>query len=297
MIKCLICNKFLGMMTESHTKKFHNISCREYAQRFNLKRGEINPHHSKNMSGQGNPRYKAIVSQETREKIRNIHKIKGTFKGKRNPMYGKTHNEEVRKRISDHHKIALLGVNNPFYGKKHSEDTKKKISEIHKKRGLFKGERNPMYNKNHKTETKIRISQIKKEFFIKYPEKSINSIIARNYKKQENKKGGYISKNQIKIYQIIKKEFPDAKLNYPIITKDTVYFADVGIPSLKLDIEYDGYYWHNNKLKEIQRDKNIENVGWKIIRIKEEKFNKIIINEGLIKHIKLIIQFNIFNEF
>ena len=98
MIRCLICNKHLGMMTESHVRSVHKMSCDQYAQKFNLKKGELNPHHSKRMCGKNNPRYKAIVSQATRDKIRWIHKDKGTFKGSRNPMFGKKHNKEVRKK-------------------------------------------------------------------------------------------------------------------------------------------------------------------------------------------------------
>ena len=177
-----------------------------------------------------------------------------------------------------------MGINNPFYGKKHSEETKNRIRYLHKDKGTFKGSRNPMFGKKHNKEVKLKMSKIRKEFLTKYPEKSINSIIVHNYKKQKNKKGGYISKNQLKIYQILKKEFPDAKLNYPIITKDTVYFADVGIPSLKLDIEHDGSYWHN-KLKDYQRDIHIKNIGWKVVRIKEKKFSKIIIYPGLLNYI------------
>src|SRR3989344_7945057 len=95
MIKCLICNKDLGMLTESHVRNIHKISCYEYAQKFNLKKGELNPHHSKKMIGKNNPRYRAIVSQATRYKIKQIHKNNGTFKGLKNPMYGKKHKKEV----------------------------------------------------------------------------------------------------------------------------------------------------------------------------------------------------------
>ena len=80
------------------------------------------------------------------------------------------------------------------------------------------------------------------------------------------------------------KEVPDAKLDYPIITDDTVYFADIGIPSLKLDIEYDGSYWHN-KLKDDLRDMIIKSIGWKIVRIKEKEFSEIMIYPGLLDYI------------
>lgn len=256
---------------------------------FGLNKGELNPDHSAKMKGSGNPRYGMVVSFETREKIRNIHKTKGTFKGVNNPMYGKTHDEETRKKISEYNKLRSKGELNPFYGKKHSAKTKKLISQIRVIRELAKGEKNPMYKKNHKEETKIKQANIRRAFIIKNPEKSINYIIVKNYKNQTNKKGGYISKKQAEIYELLKKYFKDAELNYPIVTSQTVYFADIGIPSIKLDIEYDGSFWHTDISKEVKRDINIQNIGWKVLRIKDKELYNIITNTGLINYVKLFI--------
>jgi len=72
---------------------------------------------------------------------------------------------------------------------------------------------------------------------------------------------------------LIKIKFPDAQLNYPIKTKEGLYFADIGIPSQNLDIEYDGEYWHN-KEKDEKRDTNITNSGWKVVRLKDKDVDK-----------------------
>lgn len=261
------------MITESHMKKHHSISCREYSRKFNLQKGQLNPHHSKNMSGSGNPRYGATISIETREKIRNIHKTKGTFKGKKNPMYGKTHTLEVREFIRKINKIKMKGEGNSFYGRKHSKETKIRISKIRIKLGLAKGKNNPLYGIGHTKETRRKQSVIRKEFNLKYPEKNANVIMAKNYKNQKNKKGGYISKGQIRVYEALKKKFSDAILNHPIKTGDTVYFGDVGIPSLNLIIEYDGAYWHDVERDKI-RDKKIQGVGWRVIRFKDREVDK-----------------------
>jgi len=263
------------MITESHMKKYHNIGCREYSKKFNLKKGQLNPHHSKNMLGSGNPRYGIIMPDELREKIRNIHKTKGTFKGKKNPMYGQTHTLEVRKFISEINKIKMKGEGNPFYGKKHTKETKKKISSIRIRLGLSKGENNPLYGIGHTEETKRKISRIKKEFFLKNPEKHIQVIMAKNYKNQKNKKGGYISKGQIRVYEVLKKKFPEAKLNHPIVTKDSVYFGDVGIPSLKLVVEYDGQYWHDSEKDKI-RDQKMNKAGWRVVRFMDKEVDRLI---------------------
>lgn len=78
------------------------------------------------------------------------------------------------------------------------------------------------------------------------------------------------SKPQIVLYKEIKTIYPDAKLEYPITisTKKTIWL-DIAIPRLKLNYEYDGNYWHQNKDKDIKRDKMLIKLGWKIIRIKE----------------------------
>ena len=268
---CLICQKNFEMITESHMQKEHGISCKDYAQKFNLEKGKLNPHHSNNMSGQGNPRYGAIISQNTREKIRDIHKQSKRFAGDGNPMFGKTHTIEVRKILSAFHKGKMVGNKNPFFGKKHSEATKQKISSIRIEKGLAKGKNNPLFGKGHTEKTKNKISLLKKNFFREYPEKHINSIIASNYKNQKNKKGGYISKKQVDIYELLQKKFPDARLNYPIKTEGGLYFADVGIPSLKIDVEYDSSYWHKDTAKDTKRDQNIKMEGWNIIRIKDKQ--------------------------
>lgn len=271
MVQCLICNKNLGMITASHMEGVHRITCKEYADKFGIKKGELNPHHSQYMTGKGNPRYGATISIELRNKISHIHKSSGRFKGSGNPMYGKTHTPEVRLKLSEFNKIAVRGERNPFYGKKHTSKTKKHISRIRIEAGIAKGENNPLYGRGHTKETRERMSKFLTEFFKKHPEKHINSIIAKNYKKQKNKKGGYISKKQIELYKIVKKRFKDAKLNYPIITEKGNYFADIGIPSLKLDVEYDGAYWHREKLKEVVRDNNIRQNGWVVLRINEKQ--------------------------
>ena len=301
-----------GMITESHMQKYHGMSCKEYSEKFNLRKGQINPHHSKNIIGKGNPRYGVKPSKETREKIRKIHEESGRFKGKGNPMFGKTHTKKVRKIISDKLKISLKGEGNPFFGKKHKKETKRRISKIRIERGLAKGKNNPLYGKKHTEETKRRISEknkgennanfgkklsekrkrelskIKKKFFKENPEKHAQYIIAENYKKQKNRRGGYISKKQIEIYESLKQKFSDARLNHPIVTEKRVYFADVGIPSLNLDVEYDCEYWHDEKKDKI-RDKDIMDIGWKVIRLKDKHVDKIK-GEELLNHVLVLIE-------
>ncbi len=291
---CYLCNKMLGMITESHLKKIHAISCKEYAKKFGLSKGQLNPHHSNKMNGSGNPRFGVVPSPETKRKISVRHIKSGRFKGAGNPMFGKTHTLTVRRRISEHLKVALQGENNPFYGKKHTKETKLKISHIRIDKGLAKGKNNPLFGRGHREETKAHISRIKKEFFIQHPEKHINQLIVKNYKEQKNKKGGYISRKQIEIYEILKEDFKDAQLNYPLKTKAGLYFADVGIPSLQLNLEYDSSYWHQDNVKDLKRDTNIKATGWNVIRIKEEQIKQLKSQIELREHIRQLI--NIFRK-
>ena len=80
------------------------------------------------------------------------------------------------------------------------------------------------------------------------------------------------SKPQIELFNLIKPSFSEAELEFPVKINDKVTFwLDIGIPSLKLDVEYDGTYWHtlNGPLKDCQRDKVLQELGWKIIRISD----------------------------
>lgn len=69
---------------------------------------------------------------------------------------------------------------------------------------------------------------------------------------------------QIKIFEMIKHLFPTSKINFPFLN----YSLDIAIPEYKLVIEYDGGYWHQDKEKDLKRQKEIEKCGWKFIRYK-----------------------------
>ena len=52
--------------------------------------------------------------------------------------------------------------------------------------------------------------------------------------------------------------------------KENGYELDVYIPSKKIAIEYDGYYWHKNrKIKDLEKNQKCENDGIKLYRIRE----------------------------
>lgn len=45
------------------------------------------------------------------------------------------------------------------------------------------------------------------------------------------------------------------------------YFTDFGNPFVKIAIECDGKEWHQDKAKDIDRDRNLSNMGWTVFRI------------------------------
>lgn len=105
-----------------------------------------------------------------------------------------------------------------------------------------------------------KISLIKKKLYEEHPEKHPNRILAQ-------RKG--ISKPQLKMYEWLKSMYSDAELNYPIRTKNGYRYADVAVPSLKTDFEYDDPYWH--KEKDLKRSQEITEAGWNIFHFGPEE--------------------------
>jgi very-short-patch-repair endonuclease len=92
------------------------------------------------------------------------------------------------------------------------------------------------------------------------------------------------SKQQINIYNLLQNNGYNVELNYPM----KYYNLDIAlfIDDIKIDIEYDGYFWHKNKLSfDTRKDKYLLSHGWKVIRIKGNRNNPSIevINESIIK--------------
>lgn len=72
------------------------------------------------------------------------------------------------------------------------------------------------------------------------------------------------SKPQVELFELVKQLCFCAQLNYYI--KEVNKVIDIAIPFHKIAIEYDGSYWHQDEEKDIQRQKQIESLGWRFIR-------------------------------
>lgn len=87
---------------------------------------------------------------------------------------------------------------------------------------------------------------------------------------------GRISKPQKEVYKTIKSKYPDAKLNHKIRTKVSWRFGDVVLIDKKIIVEYDGKYWHQDKEKDLQRDKELNEVGYSVIHVNEDDWETVL---------------------
>lgn len=97
------------------------------------------------------------------------------------------------------------------------------------------------------------------------------------------------SKPQIKLYNLLKENYEYCELNYPcgMCSLDVM----IKIKDIKIDIEYDGEYWHKNRInQDRKRDYFIKSKGYKIIRIKGNV--KIPTKEQLIEAIDYLVKSN-----
>ena len=76
------------------------------------------------------------------------------------------------------------------------------------------------------------------------------------------------SKPQVELFNRIKELYPNAKINYPFYRGEgeSNYSLDVAIPEHMIWFESDGTYYHQDKEKDMIRQRNIEKLGWKCIR-------------------------------
>ena len=120
---------------------------------------EWKDNHSKAMSGENNPNYGIIASEERKEKQRKA------MIGENNPMYGikgenhPSYNTKRTKKEKKYLSELNSGSGNPFYGKTHTAESKKKMSDAKK------GKNNPNYG-NHTTynSRKIKCVELNETF-------------------------------------------------------------------------------------------------------------------------------------
>lgn len=78
-----------------------------------------------------------------------------------------------------------------------------------------------------------------------------------------------VSKSERLLHNVVLKYYANAIPSYPLKTlKDRCRIIDIAIPEYKLAVEYDGAHWHNDPLRDKQRDKDLLDVGWRTLRLR-----------------------------
>jgi len=164
----------------------------------------------------------------------------------------------------------------PIYRKSHGEKVKKVLNTEEVKEKIRKIHNDPIRKEKIRKIAKERYEK-NREFFLenlrtywKNPEnrkqQSIrfkkNFIDPRFMKSRRNYFIDNISKSQLKLYDMIKDICPTAELEYSIDR----FFIDIAIPDKKIAIEYNASYWHQDKERDLKRQKLLESQGWKFIR-------------------------------
>jgi len=176
-------------------------------------------------------------------------------------------NPEIVRRVHDIQRRKGYYDNGGNLGKLWQESREKMLKSVRKQMT----EHNPMHNQTslrqaveHRDYREIarKNSIAITKFCREHPELTPNRLMA---KKQLIGKG-YISRQQWLMFHITKSVFPDAEINHPIKTARSLRFADVGIPSLSICLEYDATYWHDPE-KDGIRDVELAQVGWRTIRM------------------------------
>lgn len=183
-------------------------------------------------------------------------------------LTGRKFSEEHKNNIKRNHS-TLKGKDHPLYGIKLSEELRRKMSIIRKGRpSKFKGVKG-RYTKE--TIEKMRSGSIGKKHTEEFKE-NVRKRMLNGQSSYMNSKVKNPSKPQLLLFEIVKQLFPSAIINFPFLN----YCLDIAIPEIKLVIEYDGYWFHQDQNKDLERQNIIENHGWKVIKYRGTKRKDII---------------------
>lgn len=161
---------------------------------------------------------------------------------------------EIRERIKKTCNGKYNG-NNPMY----SDEVKNKIKQTNLERY---GVENPLQNTDiHQKMIATNIERYGVPYVLQNPQIKAKA----NYTLSKN---GDVptSSQQLKIYDIVKQKYHDAQLNYPFSMCSLDVFLNVN--GINIDIEYDGYRWHQDQQADIKRDKFLQSNGFKVLRVR-----------------------------
>ena len=289
-VVCLICGREFEILG-NHLKHVHGISSIQYKERFSDAKtigDDLYQKRVKQFQSSKNPMKNHIIAKKRGDAQRgsNNHQF-----GKEPWNKGKPMSEKTKQKDRKTHLGKRYGVET---SKKHSESmlkfyqTSDGMELREQKSNGWKDESNPMRDPDvvrkvsdyqsstpKSKEHKKHLSEIRLLLFQTDKGKKLaeeHSIFMRTAIKEGKIKvfPDRPTKPQIRLYEFLKKIYSDALLEEHI--PNTRRIADILIPSLKLVIEYDGFYWHNGKEKEDnERDIEIRKVGYKVFHVKEDE--------------------------
>lgn len=204
------------------------------------------------------------------------------LKGRVSPMLGKKHLEETKRKIG-----------NSKIGKQRDESTRRKLSEFRKgkKYEELMGVEKSIEQKLLKRNQLLKNNRF--EYLNSFP-RSLEKMKIKSEKDRRRLLSGQAaymnsfiknpSKPQVELYNRVKQIYSSAILNYPFL--DLNFTVDIAIPDLKIIIESDGSWWHQDKEKDLERQRKIEQLGWKFIRYKADFIKNIPSAEKVSEDIK-----------
>jgi very-short-patch-repair endonuclease len=135
----------------------------------------------------------------------------------------------------------------------HTPEIRKKSSDRMKKN-------NPM----HDPDIILKVQKTLKEFYHENPERRLNVRMAKH------RKSNNMTSIEKKMSLLLDKIGVNYFYQYPILRYD----VDFAIPELRIVIECDGEYWHQDQQKDTDRQTTIEKEGWFVLRYTDSKINK-----------------------
>lgn len=79
------------------------------------------------------------------------------------------------------------------------------------------------------------------------------------------------SSQQKEIFKMVSEIYPNYKCELNYILSSLFLDVYLDYEGTKIDIEYDGSYWHQNKKKDFARDCVVKSNGYKVLRIRSGK--------------------------
>jgi|GEM_PF-2468636 len=252
-ITCKLCGKELrsSRLLVAHVRHIHKLSSKEYYDKF-LKR-----------NGEGLCK---ICNKET-----SYFDISNGYK-----KYCSIRCVQIDPDIIEKKKLTSVknyGVDHPSKILKNKEMQKTRITKKNNDQEFKKMVIEKLKNRIISEDTKLKMSISAK----KRCNNSLSYIKSKEFRNKQSalmKNGLAVYANsfvknpswpQIKTYNNVRTLYQEAVLNYQFKR----YSLDIAIPSIKLDIEYDGFRYHENREKDNTRDNFLRSHGWRVLRYRD----------------------------